>query len=76
MQTFKVTVRKNIRSPKYKTLFGVNRIANGVRGDFPWLSVATFSPNSGKETIRSKNSGLRAIYENNRKGITRVYHLV
>ena len=76
MYTFKVTVRKNLRSPKYKTLFGVNRITNGVRVDFPWSSVATFSPNSGKETIRSKTSGLRAIYENNRTGTTRVYHFV
>ncbi len=76
MSTFKVTVRKNVRSPKYRTLLGLNKINNGFRVDLPYVSVARFRPNSGKETIRSKKSGLRAIYENNRSGVTRVYHFV
>ena len=76
MYTFKVTVRKNLRSPKYRTVLGVNTLNNGWRVDVPYVSVAAFRPNSGRETIRSKKSGLKAIYENNRRGVTRVYHLV
>jgi hypothetical protein len=76
MYTFKVTIRKNLRSPKYRTILGMNTLANGFRVDVPYASVAAFRPNSGRETIRSKKSGLRAIYENNRSGVTRVYHLV
>ena len=75
MYTFKVTVRKNLRSPKYRTVLGVNTLNNGWRVDVPYVSVAAFSPAVNK-TIRSKKSGLKAIYENNRRGVTRVYHLV
>ena len=75
MYTFKVTIRKNLRSPKYRTVLGVNTLNNGWRVDVPYVSVSAFSPAVNK-TIRSKKSGLRAIYENNRSGVTRVYHLV
>ena len=75
MYTFKVTVRQNLRSPKYRTVLGVNSLNNGWRVDVPYVSVAAFSPAVNK-TIRSKKSCLRAIYENNRSGVTRVYHLV
>ena len=75
MYTFKVTVRQNLRSPKYRTVLGVNTLNNGWRVDVPYVSVAAFSP-AVNNTSRSKKSGLRAIYENNRSGVTRVYHLV
>jgi len=73
MTTYKITVRKNIRSPKYG--FGINRTSHGKRFDVPYFSIASFNPVDNK-TIRFKRSGLRMIFENNRTGTTRVYHLV
>ena len=72
MATYKITVRKNIRSPKYG--FGINHTSHGWRLDVPYFSVASFDPIN--KTIRSNHSGLRMIVENNRTGTTRVYHLV
>ena len=71
MATYKITVRKNIRSPKYG--FGINHTSHGRRFDVPFLSIASFDPVN--KTIRSNHSGLRLLFENNRTGITRVYHL-
>ena len=41
-KTVKLTIRKNIRSPKYNVLFGYNKLATGGRVDFPWGSISTF----------------------------------
>jgi len=69
-KTVKVTLRKRFRSPKYG--FGVHRIDSGVRVDIPWHSLTLF----GTDTIRSDQSGLHLIVENNRKRLVRVYHRV
>ena len=75
-KTVKLTIRKNIRSPKYNVLFGYNKLATGGRVDFPWGSISTFGGSVVNPTRRSKRSGLRFIVENNRKRITHVSHNV
>ena len=75
-KTVKLTIRKNIRSPKYNVLFGYNKLATGGRVDFPWGSISTFGGSVINPTRRSKRSGLRFIVENNRKRMTHVSHNV
>ena len=75
-KTVKLTIRKNIRSPKYNVLFGYNKLATGGRVDFPWGSISTFGGSVNNPTRRSKRSGLRVIIENNRKSVTHVTHNV
>ena len=75
MATFKITLRKGFRSPKYG--FGVHELKSGYRLDVPWHSVAVFGGKYGpKATIRSLKSGLNMIIENNRKGRVQVRHNV
>ena len=75
-KTVKLTIRKNARSPKYKTLFGYHVLPTGGRIDGPWVSISTFGGSVNNPTRRSKRSGLRVIIENNRKSVTHVTHNV
>ena len=75
-KTIKLTIRQNIRSPKYNALFGYNKLATGGRVDGPWFSIATFGGSNINPTRRTRRSGLRFIVENNRKGLTHVTHNV
>jgi hypothetical protein len=74
--TYKITIRKGLKSPKYNAIFAVNRTTNGVRVDFPFGSIQGFNPPGHKATRRTRKSGLNFIVENNRKGCTKVYHMV
>ena len=75
MATFKITLRKGFRSPKYG--FGVHELKSGYRLDIPWHSVAVFGGKYGpRATIRSRKSGLNMIIENNRKRKVQVRHNV
>ena len=76
--TYKVTIRKYAKSPldKYQALFAVNRTTHGVRVDFPFGSIQSFNPPGNKATRRTRKSGLSVIVKNNRKGYTKVYHMV
>lgn len=70
-KTVKLTFRVNARSPKYN--YGFHRIQNGWRFDIPWHSLTVFDGgNINKRTIRSNQSGIRWIVENNRKNKARV----
>jgi len=72
-KTAKLTLRVNARSSKYG--YGFHRIENGWRFDIPWHSLTIFDGGHiNKRTIRHAYSGLRWIYENNRKGRVRVLH--
>jgi hypothetical protein len=71
--TVKVSRRINAKSPKYG--YGYHRLNSGYRLDIPYVSVSVFDGGS-KATVRRPTSGLRFIYENNRKGKVRVAHNV
>jgi len=74
-KTAKLTLRVNAKSPKYN--YGFHRIQNGWRFDIPWHSLTVFDGGDiNKRTIRSNQSGLRWIVENNRKSKVRVSHNV
>lgn len=85
MNTYKLTIRKNAISPKYKALFAVNALHSGIRLDLPYISVAKFkiaktvySPHPMAKvsyTLKNKNSGIKFIYENNRTKKTKVYRI-
>ncbi len=73
MNTAKLTLRVNAKSPKYG--YGFHRTTSGWRIDVPYHSVSVF--NGGvNQTVRSTKSGLRWIVENNRKNKVRVAHNV
>ena len=71
--TVKVSRRINAKSPKYG--YGFHRLNSGYRLDIPYASVSVFDGGSNA-TVRSQSSGIRFIYENNRKQKTRVAHNV
>ena len=75
MATIKTSIRVNARSPKYG--YGFHKINSGFRFDLPYVSLTWFDGGKqAKQTIRTKRSGLRLIYENNRNGKTRIAHNV
>jgi hypothetical protein len=72
----KKTVKTSIRvNPKGKYNYGFHRLNSGYRLDIPYASVSVFDGGS-KATVRRQSSGIRFIYENNRKQKTRVAHNV
>ena len=71
--TVKVSRRINAKSPKYG--YGYHRLNTGHRFDVPFYSVSVFD-GGGNATVRRQSSGIRFIYENNRKGKVRVAHNV
>ena len=72
----KKTVKTSIRvNPKGHYNYGYHRLNTGHRFDFPFFSVSVFDGGSNA-TVRSQSSGIRFIYENNRKQKTRVAHNV
>ena len=72
----KKTVKTSIRvNPKGHYNYGFHRLNSGYRLDIPYASVSVFDGGS-KATIRPQSSGIRFIYENNRKGKTRIAHHV
>ena len=73
--TVKVSRRINAKSPKYG--YGFHRLNSGYRLDIPYASVSVFDGGGGSNaTVRRQSSGIRFIYENNRKGKVRVAHNV
>jgi hypothetical protein len=76
MATYKITMRKNAKSPheKYNTLFGINRTSTGYRVDIPWHSLTKMNPKGSRRMVRSSTSGIRLIVENNRRGKSSVFH--
>ena len=74
MNTAKLTLRVNAKSPKYG--YGFHRPTSGWRIDVPYPSISVFGGAESKKTIRSNRSGLRWIVENNRKNKVRVAHNV
>ena len=73
--TVKVSRRINAKSPKYG--YGFHRLNSGYRLDIPYASVSVFDGGGGSNaTVRRPTSGIRFIYENNRKGKVRVAHNV
>jgi hypothetical protein len=74
----KKTVKTSIRvNPKGHYGYGFHKLASGYRLDIPYASVSVFTGGSfNKRTIRNSRSGVRFIYENNRKGKTRIAHNV
>ena len=73
--TVKVSRRINAKSPKYG--YGFHRLNSGYRLDIPYASVSVFDGGGGSNaTARRQSSGIRFIYENNRKGKVRVAHNV
>jgi len=81
-KTIKVTIRKNCRSPqkdnkklRYPELFGLYGLKTGWRLNVPYASVSCFGGDINP-TRRSRVSGLRFIWENNRKHSTRITHNV
>lgn len=74
-KTIKVTIRKNCRSPIYPDLFGLFSLKTGWRLNVPYASVSCFGGDINP-TRRSRVSGLRFIWENNRKRSTRITHNV
>ena len=74
-RTIKTSIRVNAKSPKYN--YGFHRTSSGYRVDVPYMSLSVFDGGSlNKRTIRNSRSGVRFIYENNRKGKTRIAHNV
>ncbi len=73
MNTAKLTLRVNAKSPKYG--YGFHRTNSGWRIDVPYHSVSVFN-GGANQTVRSTKSGLRWIVENNRKNKVRVAHNV
>ena len=71
--TVKVSRRINAKSPKYG--YGYHRLNTGHRFDVPFYSVSVFDGGSNA-TVRRPTSGIRFIYENNRRGKVRVAHNV
>ena len=72
-RTIKTSIRVNAKSPKYN--YGFHRTTSGYRGDAPYMSLSVFDGGPlTKRTIRSRRSGVRFIYENNRTGKTRIAH--
>lgn len=71
--TVKVSRRINAKSPKYG--YGFHRLNSGYRLDIPYVSVSVFDGGSNA-TVRGLTSGIRLIYENNRKQKTRIAHNV
>ena len=74
----KKTVKTSIRvNPKGHYSYGFHKLPSGYRLDIPYASVSVFDGGLlNKRTIRSRRSGIRFIYENNRKGKVRVAHNV
>jgi len=75
-KTIKLTIRQHIRSQKYNTLLGYNKLSTGYRVDVPYASVSVFGGSIINPTRRTKGSGLRFIVENNRNSVTHVTHNV
>ena len=72
----KKTVKTSIRvNPKGNYNYCFHRLNSGYRLDIPYASVSVFDGGS-KATVRRPTSGIRFIYENNRKGKVRVAHNV
>jgi hypothetical protein len=72
----KKTVKTSIRvNPKGHYNYGFHRLSSGYRLDIPYVSVSVFDGGSNA-TVRSQSSGIRFIYENNRKQKTRIAHNV
>ena len=72
----KKTVKTSIRvNPKGNYNYGFHRLNSGYRLDIHYASVSVFDGGSNA-TVRRPTSGLRFIYENNRKGKVRVAHNV
>jgi hypothetical protein len=71
-QTVKFSRRVNAKG-KYN--YGYHKLDTGYRFDIPYVSVSVFDGGS-KATVRRPTSGIRFIYENNRKGKVRVAHNV
>ena len=74
MATYKITMRKNAKSPKYDTLFGINSTSTGYRLDVPFHSLTKMNPKGSRKMVRSSTSGIRLIVENNRRGKSSVFH--
>lgn len=82
-KTIKVTIRKNCRSPqkdnkklRYPNLFGFYLLKTGWRFNFPYGSISCFNGGRNNPTMRSRMSGIRVIWENNRRRSTRITHNV
>ena len=72
----KKTVKTSIRvNKKGNYNYGFHKLNSGYRLDIPYVSVSVFDGGS-KATVRRPTSGIRFIYENNRKGKVRVAHNV
>ena len=71
-QTVKFSRRVNAKG-KYN--YGIHPLKTGYRFDIPYVSVSVFDGGS-KATVLRPTSGIRFIYENNRKGKVRVAHNV
>ena len=71
-KTIKVSRRVNSKG-KYN--YGIHPLNTGYRLDIPYYSVSVFDGGHNK-TVRHLDSGIRFIYENNRKGKTRIAHNV
>ena len=70
----KKTVKTSIRVfPKGNYNYGFHKLNSGERLDIPYASVSVFDGGS-KATVRHPTSGIRFIYENNRRQKTRVAH--
>ena len=81
MNTYKISLRVNARSPKYKALFARSILQTGTRLDIPFMSFAKFRI---EKTIKNKwnglptqvtRSGICLIIENNRTRKTTVFRL-
>jgi len=72
--TVKLSIRKSRKSPKYNA-YGFNGTNTGWRFDMPWASLSVFNGGTNP-TIRNGFTGLRFIYENNRKNKVRIMHNV
>ena len=65
MRSHKITIRKSIKSPKYRKLFGVTQLKTGNRYDIPFISFSTFGGSNVDNPTKTENRSLSIMLENN-----------
>ena len=65
MRSHKITIRKSIKSKKYRKLFGVTQLKTGNRYDIPFISFSTFGGSNVDNPTKTENRSLSIMLENN-----------
>jgi len=63
-QSYKITLRKSVMSPKHKK-FGITTLKTGKRFDIPYISISVFGGSNINNPTKTENRSLSLMLENN-----------